>query len=313
MVFQFLKSGYNKLKNALSLVRSAFSQKMKALFQKKIDENMLEELEQLFFEADFGIQTATELTEKVRALHYKNPSFVTKDYIDALQKHLLEILEKHSSDIRDIPVQELPLIILIVGVNGNGKTTTTAKLAHFFKQNGKKVLIAAADTFRAAATEQLQTWAEKLQVDVVKGKQHSDPAAVAFDAIQAAKNRQCDVLIIDTAGRLHTKTPLMQELEKIKRSCQKAGTQGPHETLLILDATTGQNAIDQAKQFHKFAPLSGFVLTKLDGTAKGGIVFAIERELNLPIKFVGTGEKIEDLSPFDPKTFISGIFDESFS
>lgn len=313
MVFQFLKSSYIKLKNALSLARSAFSQKVKALFQRKIDENMLEELEQLFFEADFGIQTAAELTEKIRALHQKNPSFIAKDYVKALEEYLLEVFEKHDPNIREISTQELPLIILIVGVNGNGKTTTTAKLAHLFKQSGKKVLIAAADTFRAAATEQLQTWAERLQVDIVKGKQNSDPAAVAFDAIQAAKSRQCDVLIIDTAGRLHTKIPLMQELEKIKRSCQKAGTKGPHETLLILDATTGQNAIDQAKQFHKFAPLSGFVLTKLDGTAKGGIVFAIERELNLPIKFVGTGEKIEDLSPFDPKTFISGIFDESIS
>lgn len=309
MIFQYLKSTYNKIKTALSKVRSAFSNKIKALFQKEIDEHMLEELEQLLFEADFGLKTASELTEIIRKLHKQNPSFTTQDYIEALKTHLLSTLEKHPADLKEVSSQELPLVILIVGVNGNGKTTTTAKLAHLFKSDEKKVLIAAADTFRAAAIDQLQTWAERIQVDIVKGKQNSDPAAVTFDAIQAAKNRHCDVLLIDTAGRLHTKIPLMQELEKIKRSCQKAGTQGPHETLLVLDATTGQNAIDQAKQFHKYVPLSGIVLTKLDGTAKGGIVFSIVRELNLPIKFVGTGEHIEDLSPFDPDAFVSGIFE----
>lgn len=310
MVLQFLKSSYTKFKSALAEARSAFGNKMRSLFQGKIDANMLEQLEQLFYEADFGLQTAMELTQKVQELHKENPAAKPADYYSMLRKHLISLLEKHPSGLIEIASSQLPMVILIVGVNGNGKTTSVAKLAYLFKQNNKKVLIAAADTFRAAATEQLEMWAERLQIDIVKGQPKSDPAAVSFDAVQAAKARQCDVLLIDTAGRLHTKTPLMQELEKIKRSCNKAASSGPHETLLVLDATTGQNAIDQAKQFHKFTPLTGIILTKLDGTAKGGIVIAIQRELGLPIKFIGTGEQIDDLQPFDPKSFISSIFDE---
>lgn len=306
MVLQFLKSSYAKVKSALSLARSAFSNKMRMLFQGKIDEKMLEELEQLLYEADFGLQTAMELTHKVRELHKNHPSFKTEDYLAAIKGELLALLEKYPSTL--VLPQQLPMTLLIVGVNGNGKTTSVAKLAHLFKQENKKVLVGAADTFRAAATEQLETWAERLKVDIVKGLPGSDPAAVAFDAMQAAKSRGCDVVLIDTAGRLHTKTPLMQELEKIKRSCHKASGHNPHETLLVLDATTGQNAIDQAKQFHKFTPLTGIILTKLDGTAKGGIVVAIQRELGLPIKFIGTGEQVEDLQLFDPKSFIDNIF-----
>jgi fused signal recognition particle receptor len=219
------------------------------------------------------------------------------------------LLGQYPSGLTKIAPEQLPMIILIVGVNGNGKTTSVAKLSHLLKQNGQKVLVAAADTFRAAAIEQLDTWAQRLQIDIVKGSPKSDPAAVAFDAVQAAKARHCDVVLVDTAGRLHTKTPLMQELEKIKRSCYKASLSGPHETLLVLDATTGQNAIDQAKHFHKFTPLTGIILTKLDGTAKGGIVVAIQRELAIPIKFVGTGEQIDDLQPFDPKNFVENLFE----
>lgn len=309
MVLQFFKSSYDKVKSALSRARSLFGEKIKSLFQGKIDENTLEQLEQLLYEADFGVQTAMELTQKVRELHQTNPSFKTSDYLTALQSHLVAMLGQYPSGLVEVPQDKLPMVILIVGVNGNGKTTSVAKLANFFKQNKKKVLVAAADTFRAAAIEQLETWAGRLQIDIVKGNSKSDPAAVAFDAVLAAKSRGCDVVLVDTAGRLHTKTPLMQELEKIKRSCHKASLSGPHETLLVLDATTGQNAIDQARHFHKFTPLSGIILTKLDGTAKGGIVVAIQRELGLPIKFIGTGEQIDDIQPFDSQQFTTHLFE----
>lgn len=309
MVMQFLKSSYTKIKSALSKARSLLGEKIKNLFQGPIDEQTLEQLEQLLYEADFGVKTAGELTQKVRELHRTNPSFKTTDYLEALRSHLISLMERYPSQLLDIPSDQLPQVILIVGVNGNGKTTSTAKLSHLFHQNGKKVMIGAADTFRAAAIEQLEMWAQRLHVDIVKGTPKSDPAAVAFDAIQAAKARQCDIVLIDTAGRLHTKTPLMQELEKIKRSCQKASKGGPHETLLVLDATTGQNAIEQAKHFHKFVPLTGLILTKLDGTAKGGIVIAIQRELGLPVKFIGTGEGPDDLQPFDAKAFVANLFE----
>lgn len=309
MVLQFFKSSYSKFKSALSRARSLFGDKIKSLFQGKIDENTLEQLEQLLYEADFGVKTAMELTQKIRELHKANPSYKTSDYLAALRTHLVELLGKYPSGLIDVPPNQLPMVILIVGVNGNGKTTSVAKLSNLLKQNGKKVIVAAADTFRAAAIEQLEIWAQRLEIDIVKGTSKSDPAAVAFDAVQAAKARQCDVVLVDTAGRLHTKTPLMQELEKIKRSCQKASSSGPHETLLVLDATTGQNAIEQAKHFHKFTPLTGLILTKLDGTAKGGIIVAIQRELGLPIKFIGTGEQIDDLQPFDPQNFVDNIFE----
>lgn len=306
MVFQFFKTSYSKVKAALSRARTLLSHKIHSLFQGKIDEETLEQLEQLFYEADFGVQTSLELTNKIRSLHQTHPSFKAADYLMALEKDLVADLSRYSSAIKEKPAH-LPLVILIVGVNGNGKTTTVAKLSYLFKQSRMKVLIAAADTFRAAAIEQLELWAERLGIDIVKGAPKSDPAAVAFDALQAAQARHSDVVIIDTAGRLHTKTPLMQELEKIKRSCHKAIPGSPHETLLVLDATTGQNAIDQAKHFHQFTPLTGIILTKLDGTAKGGIVLAIQRTLGLPIKFIGVGEQMEDLEPFDPQVFVSSL------
>lgn len=309
MVLQFFKSSLSKFKSALSQARSIFGNKIKALFQGKIDENTLEQLEQFLYEADFGVKTSLELTNKIRELHQANPGFKTDDYLAALRSHLISVLNHYPTGIAEVSPANLPLIILVVGVNGNGKTTSIAKLSNVFKQNGKKVLVAAADTFRAAAIEQLESWAQKLDIDIVKGAPKSDPAAVAFDAVKAAKARQCDVVLVDTAGRLHTKTPLMQELEKIKRSCHKASLSGPHETLLVLDATTGQNAIDQAKHFHKYTPLTGLILTKLDGTAKGGIVVAIQRELGLPIKFIGTGEQIDDLQPFDSQNFVNNLFE----
>lgn len=307
MVLSFLKAGYQKIKNFLAKTGSLLGQKIRNLFQGSIDESSIEQLEQLFYEADLGVKISQELTEKVRQQYKTNPHITAEEVLPLIKKELLHTLNSIPRNIKEIPFDEHPLVILIIGVNGNGKTTTIAKLGKRFKQEGKKVLVAAADTFRAAATEQLEMWAKKADIEIVKGKPHADPAAVAFDGITAAKARNCQVILIDTAGRLHTKTPLMEELEKIKRSCQKVSKNSPHETLLILDATTGQNAIDQAKIFQKYTPITGLVLTKLDGTAKGGIVIAIQRELGIPVKFIGVGEAIDDLEPFDPENFVSAL------
>lgn len=308
MVIDFFKSSYSKVKSALSKARSYFGEKIISLFQSPISEETLEQLERLLYEADFGVKTAQELTNKVREMHKANPALKTADYLAALREELVSILSCYPTNLNEPSSDQLPFVILVVGVNGNGKTTSVAKLANFLRLSGKKVLVGAADTFRAAAIEQLEMWAEKAQVDIVKGAPKSDPAAVAFDAVFAAKSRQCDVVLVDTAGRLHSKIPLMQELSKIRRSCYKASINGPHETLLVLDATTGQNAIEQAKQFHHFTPITGLVLTKLDGTAKGGIIVAIQRELAIPVKFIGTGESIDDLQPFNPQSFVDNLF-----
>lgn len=309
MVFQFLKSSYSKVKTALGKARSFLGSSIHSIFQGKMNEETLEKLEQTLYEADFGVRTSVELTNKIRELYKKNPSYTTQDYIKALQTEILDLLKKVPSDLISPNKEDLPHVILIVGVNGNGKTTSVAKLANLFKNSGQTVLLGAADTFRAAAIDQLEMWAKRISVDIVKGAPKSDPAAVAFDTVTAGKARKTDIVIIDTAGRLHTKTNLMQELEKIKRSCKKISPNAPHETLLVLDATTGQNAIDQAKEFHKFTPMTGLILTKLDGTAKGGIVVAIQRELGIPVKFIGTGEDINDLQPFDAESFVNNLFE----
>lgn len=309
MVFNFIKSGYQKIKTALSKTRSILGTKIASLFSGKVDETTLEKLEELLYEADLGVQTATELTEKIRTLYAKQPDIKSEEVLNVLKDEMVKQLKRTSSDLVSLPKDESPMIILIVGVNGNGKTTSVAKLAKKFTDEGKKVLVAAADTFRAGAIHQLEIWAERLNIDIVKGAPKSDPSSVVFDAVSAAINRKSDIAIIDTAGRLHTKIDLMQELEKIKRSCRKLSPNCPHETLLVLDATTGQNAIDQAKIFHKYTPISGIILTKLDGTAKGGIVMAIQKQLGIPVKFIGVGESMEDLEHFDAEAFVTALFD----
>lgn len=301
-------TSYHSLKSALSRARSFFSDKLNALFREPLNEEKLEELEQLLYEADFGVKASSELVQKMRDMHRSHPHMSPQEATEALRSAILALLPSEPYHLPELPSAERPMVILIVGVNGNGKTTSVAKLAHRLKKEGKQVLVAAADTFRAAAMEQLATWAQRADVDIVRGHPKSDPAAVTFDAIQAAHARHRDVVLVDTAGRLHTKVPLMQELEKIKRVCRKAVASAPHETFLVLDATTGQNGIDQARQFHQFTPLTGLILTKLDGTAKGGIVVAIQRELRLPIAFIGTGEGIEDLEPFDAQAFVAQLF-----
>lgn len=306
MVLNFLKSSYQKLKSTLAKTGSLLGNKVRSLFQGGINEDTLEKLEKLLYEADLGVQTAIELTDKIKVIYRNNPSLSTEELIEALKTEIIALLPPASE--YSSPSNK-PHVILIVGVNGNGKTTTVAKLAKKYKDANQKVLIAAADTFRAAAIEQLEIWSSRLEVEIVKGNPKSDPAAVVFDALSAAKARNADVVIVDTAGRLHTKTHLMQELEKIKRSCHKVIANSPHETLLVLDATTGQNGIDQAKTFHQFTPITGLILTKLDGTAKGGIAIAIQRQLRIPIKFIGVGEDLNDLEPFENQTFVKSLLE----
>lgn len=304
MPIQFLKSSFQKIQKALSKTREYLTSKLRDFFSGPIDLQKLDELEQIFYEADLGRALAQELTEKVRARLRKNPALSSKEILEGIQTDLAELLP---------PAEELQLtsplhVFLIVGVNGNGKTTTCAKLAKHFRDKGMQPILGAADTFRAAATEQLELWSNRLNIELVKGSLGSDPAAVAFDAVQAAKARGKQIALIDTAGRLQTKTHLMQELEKIRRSCNKAYPGAPHTTYLVLDATIGQNAIDQAKIFAQFTPLDGLILTKVDGSAKGGIILSIQKQLGIPVKYIGVGEGSDDLEPFVREEFIHSLF-----
>lgn len=307
MAFEFIKNPFEKIKNALKNAGSLLGNKIRLLFQGPIDEETWAKLEQLLYEADLGVQTSVELTEKVKRLSQSDSSVKGDALLEYVRQEILQILNLHHAPLKE-GVTSIPLVILIVGVNGNGKTTSVAKLAKFFKTQQKKVLVAAADTFRAAAVEQLDIWAQQLGIDIVKGAPKSDPAAVVFDALTAAKAREADVLIIDTAGRLQTKTDLMHELEKIKRSCKKFNVESPHETLLVLDATTGQNGIDQAKVFNQYTPITGLILTKLDGTSKGGIIVNIHKQLGIPVKLIGIGEGVDDLELFDANKFTQALF-----
>lgn len=286
-----------------SLCSSPWEKKIRSFFSGKVDEEALDSLEKIFYESDLGVATSQALTEKVRKLLKKDPSLSIEAVLEEIKALLLTEFKSPEA-----PPMGKPHVILVEGVNGNGKTTTVAKLAKFYKDRGKKVLIAAADTFRAAAIEQLEKWAHILGVDIVKGTPKSDPAAVVFDAIQASISRGIDVVIIDTAGRLHTKTDLMRELEKIVRVSQKALPGAPHETLLVLDSTIGQNSLEQAKIFHQFTPLTGLIVTKLDGSAKGGVVVLIHKELHVPIRYIGVGEGLNDLQMFDPESFVKQLF-----
>ncbi|NGX56343.1 MAG: Signal recognition particle receptor FtsY [Candidatus Anoxychlamydiales bacterium] len=299
-MFNFFKSKFKKISEKLKKI--SIGNKLKNLFSKKIDEDLFFELEKLFYESDLGAKLSIELSEKIKEIIKKNPNFKFEDIIEIIKKDLLnEIVKEDEKTIKK------PHVIMVVGVNGAGKTTSIAKLANYYKSQNKKVLIAAADTYRAAAVDQIDIWAKKLNIDIVKSTQGSDPAACVFDAITSATKKDIDIVIIDTAGRLHTKIDLMQELNKISRVSKKVISDAPHETILVLDATTGQNALDQAKIFNSYAPITSIFLTKLDGTAKGGIVISIQKELKIPIKFVGIGEKADDIEIFDPTAFIETL------
>lgn len=298
-------SFFKKLKTSLLKTRTFLGSKIRNLFGRVWDAETLHQFEQTLYEADLGSACAFELSDKVQQLLKKNSQTTAEEIIAFLQAEILAIFTKTP---KIEPKTGHPLVILIVGVNGSGKTTTIAKLAKQWQSEGKSILLAAGDTFRAAAVEQLTAWATLLGIDIVKALPGSDPAAVVFDALSAAKARATDVVLIDTAGRLHNKTDLMQELDKMRRICDKLIPGAPHQTLLVLDATIGQNALDQARTFHRFTPLTGIVLTKFDGSAKGGIVVAIYKELGIPIQWIGIGETASDLIPFNAEEYIADLF-----
>ncbi len=297
---------FKRLRAGLSKTRDILTTDIDELFSKKshIDDDMLEELEELLITSDIGVQTTMDLMKIItkRAAKIESPEALKA----VLKEELLALLEEIQSD--PAPRSAKPHVVMVVGVNGVGKTTTIGKLAARAKNRGERVLIAAADTFRAAAIEQLTIWSERAGAEIVKHKANADPAAVAFDSMEAAIARDVDIVFVDTAGRLHTKVNLMEELKKIKRTISKRIPDAPHEVLLVLDATTGQNALSQAKLFHEAIDVSGLALTKLDGTAKGGIVVSISQSLNIPLQFIGVGEGIDDLQPFDPQQFAEALF-----
>ncbi|MDT0368023.1 signal recognition particle-docking protein FtsY [Enterococcus faecium] len=304
-----------KYDKGLEKTRKTFGERMNELFAnfRTVDEDFFEELEETLIGADVGFETAIRITEALRQEVKLRNAKKSAEVQNAIIEKLVDLYEAEGinevNELNELNIQEDGLtVILFVGVNGVGKTTSIGKLAHQFKNEGKKVLMAAADTFRAGAIDQLVVWGERAGVEVVRGNAGGDPAAVVFDALERAKTEQADVLLVDTAGRLQNKVNLMNELEKIKRVIQRELPEAPQETLLVLDATTGQNAMVQAKQFKETTDVTGLVLTKLDGTAKGGIVLAIRNELHLPVKLVGLGEGIDDLEPFDPNDFVVGLF-----
>ncbi|PKL52311.1 MAG: signal recognition particle-docking protein FtsY [Nitrospira bacterium HGW-Nitrospira-1] len=297
---------FDRLKQGLSKTRHGFAEKAEAIFKNRtVDSETLEELEETLILSDVGAKNASEIVERLREKS-KSSIQASGSIKEFLKKEMASILGRSHPLVA---FGEKPFVILTIGVNGVGKTTTIGKLASRFRDQGHSVLLAAADTFRAAAIEQLEIWADRSKAQLVKHQSGSDPSAVVFDAIEAARARNIDIVIIDTAGRLHTKSPLMEELKKIKRVCEKAMPGSPHETLLVIDATNGQNALAQAKMFNETIGVTGIALTKLDGTAKGGIVFAIKKELNIPVRLIGVGEGIEDLQDFVTEDFVKALFD----
>ena len=300
--------GREKIRESLTRTRNSVFGQITTLFGgSEIDEELWEDLEALLIQADVGVETTTELIETVRGRVNNEGITRPSDAEIVLKEEMIKLLEGYIPS--EVGKARLLTVILVVGVNGSGKTTSIAKLAKFYQQQGHRVILAAADTFRAAAIDQLKIWGERADCTVVAHQPGADPGAVVFDAIKSSQARKADMVIIDTAGRLHTKYNLMKEVEKLKSIAQKQVHAAPHETLLVLDATTGQNAISQAKHFKESVGITGVVLTKLDGTAKGGVVFAIGKMLGVPVRFVGVGEGIDDLMPFDPQAFVDGLFE----
>jgi fused signal recognition particle receptor len=297
---------FDRLKEGLAKTKKGLVEKVETLFTgRKIDEEALEELEEILISADVGTKAVGEIMITLREKARRGEIKDAESLKDALKKEMVLILgQSHPLVIQG----NRPFVILAVGVNGVGKTTTIGKLANRFRSQGLSVLLAAGDTFRAAGIEQLEIWADRAKAQFVRHKSGSDPAAVAFDAIEAARHRQIDVVIIDTAGRLHTKNPLMEELKKVKRVVEKAMPGAPQEILLVVDATTGQNALRQADTFNQAAGVTGIALTKLDGTARGGIVFAIKKDLGIPVRLIGIGEGLDDLRDFNPEEFVEALF-----
>ena len=301
--FQRLRSGLSKTrKNLAGRISVLISSK------RKIDDELLEEIEEILIQADVGVNTTLNLMDRIREIVKERGMEESSELEQILKSEMLNILGEEEYTIN--VDEHKPFVIMVLGVNGVGKTTTIGKLAARYKQEGKRTLVAAGDTFRAAGVDQLDIWCNRAGVELIKGNQGSDPASVVFDAIHAAQARKADVLIVDTAGRLHTKKPLMEELAKIGRVMKRELPGSPHEVLLVVDATTGQNAIVQAKMFNEAVPTTGIALTKLDGTAKGGIVIAIKDELSVPVKLIGIGQEIDDLRDFSAKDFVEALFSE---
>ncbi len=298
-----------KIAAGLKKTKDSFLGRLKRIFNSftKIDEELFEELEEAMIMSDIGVETSVEICESLRKKIKERGITDPNDIMELIQEVIGEIM----GDDTGLDLTQSPAVIMVIGVNGAGKTTTIGKLCYQFKKEKKKVLVAAADTFRAAAIDQLEVWTERAGVEIVKHAEGSDPGAVVYDALEAAKARNCDVVIIDTAGRLHNKKNLMDELAKINRIIDNKAGDCSREVLLVLDATTGQNAVNQAKLFSETAPITGIVLTKLDGTAKGGIVISIKNELGIPVKLIGIGEKIDDLQPFDSRTFVQALFSDT--
>jgi fused signal recognition particle receptor len=298
-----------RMKEAVTRTRENLSERIEEVvsFGKEIDQATLDDLEAILLSADLGTSTTHEILGKLR----EKANYKQIKNVDELKRLLKEEILTILAAVDSQPVSKVdgtPEVILVVGVNGTGKTTTIGKLAQVLRSDGKTVLLCAADTFRAAAIEQLEVWGQRTGTEVIRTKAGGDPSAVLYDALQAASSRHTDFVIVDTAGRLHTKTNLMAELEKMRRTAQRIIPGAPHETLLVMDATTGQNGLQQARQFTQSAGVTGIVLTKLDGTAKGGVVVAISREMGVPVRYVGVGEKVGDLLPFDPKDFVDSLF-----
>lgn len=298
---------FSKIAEGLKKTKDSFLGGLQRIFNSftKIDEELFEQLEEQMIMSDIGVETSEEICDRVRGLVKERGITDPNDIMELIREVISDIM----GDDTGLDLTQSPAVIMVIGVNGAGKTTTIGKLCHQFRQEGKKVLVAAADTFRAAAIDQLEVWTQRAGVDIVKHSEGSDPGAVVYDSLEAAKARGCDVVVIDTAGRLHNKKNLMEELKKINRIIDSKSEGCSREILLVLDATTGQNAVSQAKLFSETAPITGIVLTKLDGTAKGGIVISIKNELGIPVKLIGVGEKIDDLQPFDSRMFVDALFD----
>ena len=309
----FSKQDQDKLDHGLSDTKKSFFLRLgKAVIGKtKIDEDVLDELETILIQSDIGVATTLKIIAALEARIAKDKYLKTEDLIQRMQEEILALLvnsEKNTQSSFDVSLKSQPHVVMVVGVNGVGKTTSVGKLAHQYKKAGKKVMLGAADTFRAGAIDQLQIWADRVEVPLVRQEMGSDPASVAFDTLESAKAQGCDIVFIDTAGRLHNKVNLMNELTKVKRVMSKIITDAPHEVLLVLDGSTGQNAFEQAKQFTAATDVSSLAITKLDGTAKGGVLLGISDQFQIPVKYIGVGEGIDDIQVFNPKAYIKTLF-----
>lgn len=308
-----LRNAFQKLAEGLTKTRSSLVGKVQRLFTTKtsVDDDLLEQLEEILLAGDVGVSTTQSILDGMKERAKKDRYESADDLLHLLKEEMIALLPNDRDGRVEEQLLTRPHVIMVVGVNGVGKTTTIGKLAAKFSESGHRVLIGAADTFRAAANEQLEIWAQRANVEIIQQAHGADPASVAFDTLSSAVARNADVVIIDTAGRLHTKVNLMEELRKIARVLDKRMPGAPHEVLLVLDASTGQNALQQARQFGQAVPLTGLVVTKLDGTAKGGVVLGVSHELKIPVKFVGVGEGLDDLQPFDAKDFVTAMFEKS--